>query len=102
MNKTILLVVFCFSLFVSGYSQGIRFDSYPSHPRLLVKKGEEQKIKSDLALNPEMLRLHNYLLKQCDDLITTPVLAYKKKGNGCWPYRVKPCGVSSIFHMLTG
>ena len=69
MNKTILLVVFCFSLFVSGYSQGIRFDSYPSHPRLLVKKGEEQKIKSDLALNPEMLRLHNYLLKQCDDLI---------------------------------
>lgn len=43
MNKTILLVVFCFSLFVSGYSQGIRFDSYPSHPRLLVKKGEEQK-----------------------------------------------------------
>lgn len=46
MNKTILLVVFCFSLFVSGYSQGIRFDSYPSHPRLLVKKGEEQKIKA--------------------------------------------------------
>ena len=44
MNKTILLVVFCFSLFVSGYSQEIRFDSYPSHPRLLVKKGEEQKI----------------------------------------------------------
>jgi hypothetical protein len=80
MNKTILLVVFCFSLFVSGYSQGIRFDSYPSHPRLLVKKGEEQKIKSDLALNPEMLRLHNYLLGQCDDLITTPVLAYKKEG----------------------
>ena len=59
MNKTILLVVFCFSLFVSGYSQGIRFDSYPSHPRLLVKKGEEQR------LNPIWL-----LIRRCSGCIT--------------------------------
>lgn len=80
MNKAILFVVFCLVLFVPVHSQGIRFDSFPSHPRLLVKQGEEQKIKSDLVQHPEMLRLHTYLLECCDSLTTQPVLTYKKEG----------------------
>ena len=59
MNKAALLVVFCMTLFVPVCAQGIHFDSYPSHPRLLVKQGEEQKTKSGLAHNPEILRCMN-------------------------------------------
>lgn len=80
MNKTILLVAFCLSLFLSAYSQQVRFDSYLSHPRLLVKQGEERKIKSGLQHNPDIRRLHQYLLQQCDGFITEPVLTYKKEG----------------------
>lgn len=80
MNKAALLVVFCMTLFVPVCAQGIHFDSYPSHPRLLVKQGEEQKIKSGLAHNPEILRLHEYLLRQCDAFAMKPMLTYKKEG----------------------
>lgn len=80
MNKAVLFVVFCMTLFVPVCAQGIQFDSYPSHPRLLVKQGEEQKIKSGLAYNPEILRLHEYLLRQCDTFAMKPTLTYKKEG----------------------
>ena len=80
MNKAILLVVFCLTLFVPASAQGLSYDSYPSHPRLLVKQGEEKKIKSGLSHNPEMLRLHKYLLQQCDAFTMKPALTYKKEG----------------------
>lgn len=67
-------------MFFCAHSQELCFDKYPSHPRLLMTQGDEKKIKLNLRNNPEIRRVHDYILQNSDSIITIPTLTYKKEG----------------------
>jgi len=41
---------------------------------------DEQKIKSTLILNCELMEVHNHIIKRCDNMLTKNALVYKKDG----------------------
>jgi hypothetical protein len=45
-----------------------------AHPRLLLTQGEEQKINALLQRNPEMMRVHQYIIADADEYLTTEPL----------------------------
>ena len=44
----------------------------PDHPRLLMLKGEEVKVKSTIQNDPTWIKFQDVILKECDRLITVP------------------------------
>jgi hypothetical protein len=49
-------------------------ESAAGHPRLLLLKGEENKIRQTLASDPALNKIHEAIVSECNKLITTPVL----------------------------
>ena len=89
-NKYILLIIlFVLSCFVSSAAKSINGITSPSpavtenitaHPRLLLKKGEEQKINALLRRNPEMMIIHQRIISSADEFLTKSPLERELKG----------------------
>ena len=69
----ILMIAVCIlGQTVSG--QKIKFDDMASHPRLLLKAGEESRIKETLVENGHLKEIHRIIIAKSDELITMPTL----------------------------
>ena len=66
----------CFSQDLFDYSKII------AHPRLLLNKESENKIHENLKTNPELLKIHNYIIDKSNDVFT-------KKEKDYWMFRVR-------------
>lgn len=82
MNKTLFLILVCLCMCVGTQlnAQTFDYDRLESHPRLLMKKGEEQKIHESLVGNPEMQKAYDQILGEANRLLIRPTLTYKKEG----------------------
>ena len=47
-----------------------------SHPRLLLKAGEESKISTLIAQSPAFAKIHNSILAECDKMLSQPAWVY--------------------------
>lgn len=54
--------------------------SLPDHPRLLLLKGEEEKIKQTLRASPIWQKVHQGILAKCDGFLTLPPVEHIKIG----------------------
>ncbi|MFV0553753.1 MAG: heparinase II/III family protein [Mangrovibacterium sp.] len=79
MHKTILSAL-CFLLILPAFSQKLDYSKLTNHPRLLMTHGEEVEVMAKLQDNPDILRLHHYLLQCSDSIIDNPTLSYEKQG----------------------
>ncbi|MDO4755158.1 MAG: heparinase, partial [Parabacteroides sp.] len=68
MNKLSLLGVWliAISLFFQLSAQTFDYNRVAPHPRLLMKKGEEQRIKDNIQGKPEMLEVYNQIISAAD------------------------------------
>jgi hypothetical protein len=55
-------------------------ENITAHPRLLLKQGEEKKIKALLHRNPEMMILHQRIINYADEVLTKSPLERVLKG----------------------
>ncbi len=58
----------------TGINPNPPLESAAGHPRLLLLKGEESKIRQTLASDPALNKVHEAIISECNKLITTPVL----------------------------
>ncbi len=56
------------------------YSQIASHPRLLLRAGEEETIQLALRRNPEFKRIDTYIRKVCDELLSKPPLVFEKQG----------------------
>lgn len=49
-------------------------EEMPPHPRILLLKGGEQKIKDNIASNADWMKLHRSIVEECDEIVKQPVL----------------------------
>jgi hypothetical protein len=47
-----------------------------SHPRLILKAGEESKITTLIAQSPAFAKIHNFILAECDKMLSQPAWVY--------------------------
>ncbi|MEY4930373.1 MAG: hypothetical protein RI909_1097, partial [Bacteroidota bacterium] len=52
----------------------------PAHPRILLLKGEEERIKAAIVTDSTWGALHQVILKECRKIIDAPVVVYKLEG----------------------
>jgi hypothetical protein len=52
----------------------------PSHPRLLLLKGEEQKVLQQVKASKELSKVHREILAECDRIIELPPVEHVKIG----------------------
>ncbi len=82
MNKVFFLIFTCLLLCAGTHlaAQAFDYNRVTDHPRLLMKQGEELKIRESLKDNPEMQRVYNQIVGEADRLLICPTLTYKKEG----------------------
>ena len=84
MEKIFLIsVLFCVMITQSALSQlGIKItvDTLPSHPRILMGKGEEKRISENIMSSEIWSRIHNDILVESDRMMALPLLERKKIG----------------------
>jgi hypothetical protein len=51
-----------------------------AHPSILIQQGDEALIKQSLLKSQELQVIHNFIIKESDELLTKPDLKYKKNG----------------------
>ena len=73
--RTVLLLV---ALFVSQMLSAQEYIA--GHPRLLLKAGEEARIKEMIAEDDAMARVHGAILAECDEILDLPVLERVMEG----------------------
>ena len=81
-SKHLFLVILCFTFFlgssvaksspvdVTMSSLSINIENIIPHPRLLLKQGEEKKIKALIQNNPGMLLVHQAIINDADEILT--------------------------------
>jgi hypothetical protein len=72
-NILIILLLTCFSG-ISFAQQSISAQAVldKQHPRILLLKGEERQIEQSIAGNPIWKKMHETILKECDNLLEKP------------------------------
>ena len=55
-------------------------ENIAGHPRLLLKAGEEARIKEMIAEDEAMARVHGAILAECDEILDLPVLERVMEG----------------------
>lgn len=82
MNKVFFLIFTCLLLCAGTHlaAQAFDYNRVTDHPRLLMKQGEELKIRESLKDNLEMQRVYNQIVGEADRLLICPTLTYKKEG----------------------
>lgn len=75
MKNTIYLLFGVWSIFfMIGGSLGSAYADISSHPRLLLKKGEEKDIQTMIDKYPNMNAVHQYIIDYCDKVLNEPPL----------------------------
>jgi hypothetical protein len=67
-------------IFFQLSAQTFNYDEFEPHPRLLMKKGEEQKIKQNIQGKPEMLEVYNQIISEANKLLIQPTEIFTKVG----------------------
>ncbi|MBR5296471.1 MAG: heparinase II/III family protein, partial [Parabacteroides sp.] len=67
-------------LFFQLSAQTFDYNQVAPHPRLLMKKGEEQKIKENIQGKPEMLEVYNQIISEANKLLIQPTETFTKVG----------------------
>src|SRR5699024_3584468 len=62
--------------FVPDPKGSFDYSSIAPHPRLLLKSGEEEKIKANIESSPLLKEVHRWILNYCDDLMGKPFSKY--------------------------
>jgi hypothetical protein len=79
-----LILCVCFGYFTNAQthnkSYSFNYLEATSHPRILLKKGEESKILESVKKNQSYKKIHNYILNTSDKYLKLPALVYKKRG----------------------
>ena len=73
--RTVLLLVALFVCQMLSAQENIA-----GHPRLLLKAGEEARIKEMIAEDEAMARVHGTILAECDEILDLPVLERVMEG----------------------
>lgn len=73
--RTVLLLVALFVCQMLSAQENIA-----GHPRLLLKAGEEARIKEMIAEDEAMARVHGAILAECDEILNLPVLERVMEG----------------------
>ncbi|MBQ6709720.1 MAG: heparinase II/III family protein [Bacteroidales bacterium] len=73
--RTVLLLVALFVCQMLSAQENIA-----GHPRLLLKAGEEARIKEMIAEDEAMARVHGAILEECDEILDLPVLERVMEG----------------------
>ena len=73
--RTVLLLVAIFVCQMLSAQENIA-----GHPRLLLKAGEEARIKEMIAEDEAMARVHGTILAECDEILDLPVLERVMEG----------------------
>lgn len=73
--RTVLLLVAIFVCQMLSAQENIA-----GHPRLLLKAGEEARIKEMIAEDEAMARVHGAILAECDEILDLPVLERVMEG----------------------
>ena len=73
--RTVLLLVALFVCQMLSAQENIA-----GHPRLLLKAGEEARIKEMIAEDEAMARVHGAILAECDEILDLPVLERVMEG----------------------
>ena len=91
-SKHLSIVILCVTFFLSSCiakssSVDVTMSSLPidieniiPHPRLLLKQGEEKKIKALIQKNPSMLLVHQAIINDADEILTKSPLERVLKG----------------------
>ena len=83
MKKIAFLIALCITLPFAGHAQ-LEYlkdvKEIPSHPRIMLLKGEEQKIKDNIATNSDWKKLHQSIVEECDAIVKLPVLERIQEG----------------------
>lgn len=82
MKKFTLIWIWVLSIpiFFQLSAQTFNYDEFEPHPRLLMKKGEEQKIKQNIQGKPEMLEVYNQIISEANKLLIQPTETFTKVG----------------------
>ncbi|MDD4921775.1 MAG: heparinase II/III family protein [Bacteroidales bacterium] len=78
--KHVTLFILLLLSSLSVMSQSFNYSKLGPHPRLLLKAGEEQKILKNLDNNPTIMKVHQRIIKCCDEMLNLPTLERKKDG----------------------
>lgn len=74
-NILIFLLLFCLSgISFTQESVSMQMITEKQHPRILLLKGEETLIEQSIASNPIWKKMHESILKECDNIIENPTL----------------------------
>jgi len=71
MKRTFLLLcLICLAM--NNMAQSFDYTKIGTHPRLLMRAGEEKKIREGLNSNPSVMKVHKQILNYCDEVLLTP------------------------------
>src|SRR5690554_2740289 len=77
------LLIACFILFSNGMcysSSTFNYNKITPHPRLLLKIGEENRLKETIRFNTDLKRIHDYIINRSNDILGEETVEYTKKG----------------------
>lgn len=79
--KSFIICSFLFLSFLTRAQEKLSGNvNLPDHPRLLLLKGEEEKIKQTLTTSPIWQKVHQGILAKCDGFLTPPPVEHIKIG----------------------
>ena len=70
----LFLFVFGFQVIYAQLKHVDKNASVPPHPRIMLLRGDEQRIKDNISAEPVWMKVHNDILSACDKMIDLPVL----------------------------
>lgn len=72
MKRIILITIILLSYISNAHSQHFDYEKIASHPRLLLPKGEENKIKQGIDANSSLQNVHKRIINECDEFLRQP------------------------------
>lgn len=72
MKRIILITIILLSYISNAHSQHFDYEKIASHPRLLLPKGEENKIKQGIDANSSLQNVHKRIINECDQFLRQP------------------------------
>ncbi len=81
MRHTLIIILFVLiGGMIHAPAQNFDYDRIPSHPRLLMKAGQEQAVREVMKKNKNLQAFHQRILNYCDSTLTQPTSIRKKEG----------------------
>jgi hypothetical protein len=65
---------------ISYAADSFNYSKIASHPRLLMSKKDEAKVRKVIKSNEELEKIHNLIISKSNEMLSMPTLTYKKTG----------------------